>query len=131
MAAAPYLAGNPPPGRPRPIQNHQKVRLDLLSISPTFSVPLATLLAGNRRAKPPLLCFSPSRDLKLKETNIPGSNLQNVHGLQNSELVKYITIHRNIVKMQAQLFWNPWNKIYNFCYTHIFSSCSILKYIKD
>ena len=85
-----YVAGDPPPGRPRPIRDHPKVRPDPLSLFPLF--PLA---AGDspRREPPhklsPVLRF-PSRDPKLKETKLSGVTLQNVHELQNSKFVKYI-----------------------------------------
>ena len=35
-----------------------------------------------------------------------------------SEILKCVTNHRKIVKMQTQLIWNPCNKIYKFCNIH-------------
>ena len=118
-----YVAGDPPPSSPRPIPDHQKVRLDLLSIFPHFPPTSGDSPRWETPSQFLPCSVLPSRDLQLKETNIPGSNLQNVHELQNSELVKYITIRRKIVKMKTQLFWNPWNKICIFCYIHIFIFC--------
>ena len=37
----------------------------------------------------------------------------------SSEILKCITNHKKIVKMQTQLIWNPCNKIYKFCNSHI------------
>jgi len=37
-----------------------------------------------------------------------------------SELQKFITNHKKIVKMQTQMFWNHYTEIYKFCYTQIF-----------
>jgi len=49
--------------------------------------------------------------------------VQKRHELKNSKLWKFLEIRRKIGKMQIQMFWNPCNKIYNFCYMHIFIFC--------
>ena len=105
----------PPPGEPRPPLGAALAPLTLPQLSPHLRGRTSPEIAP-----PFLLCLLISaRDLELKETKLPGSNLQNVHELQNSELVKYITIRIQIVKMQTQLIWNPCNKIYKFCNNQI------------
>src|SRR6185312_7442906 len=81
-----FVAGDPPPRRPRPIRDHPKVRPDPLPLFPLF--PLAAGHPHRRNPAaltPPLFCTS-ARDPKLKEPKLPGVKLQNVLKLQNSEL---------------------------------------------
>ena len=116
MAAVPAPPWNhllrPPPGKPRPPLGAALAPLTLPQLSPHLRGRTSPEIAP-----PFLLCLLISaRDLELKETKLPGSNLQNVHELQNSELVKYITIRSKILKLQTQLFWNPCNELYMFCY---------------
>ena len=57
-----YIAGDPPPGRPRPIQDHHKVRLGTLSLFP--HKPLAADEPGCQKTRPPPVpcSASPAKD---------------------------------------------------------------------
>ena len=67
-----YVAGDPPPGRPRPIRDHPKVRPDPLSLFPLF--PLAASKETRQiLAARSLLCFEQSaRDSCGEETKVLG-----------------------------------------------------------
>src|SRR6185295_6892199 len=66
-----YVAGDPPPGRPRPIRDHPKVRPDPLSLSPLF--PLA---AGHPHRRNPAVLTLPCSVLP------PGTSFEKNQNLQ-------------------------------------------------
>ena len=102
-----FVAGDPPPGRPRPIRDHPKVRPDPLSLFPLF--PLAAGDSPRRksqRRRSSVLSF-PSRDPRLKEMKLSGVQMKSCKSTQNSKLQKFLENRIKIRKMQTKMFWNP------------------------
>src|SRR6185295_6844277 len=72
-----FVAGDPPPGRPRPIRDHPKVRPDPLSLSPLFPLAAGHPHRRNPAALTPPLFLTSARDLPGEETKVPRAQMKN------------------------------------------------------